>query len=113
MYLRGLLTARPCGITSRLRDNLLMDAIEAEMDSDSRSRGLQLTASLIGGADLTSDSRKVMIRDFGRDSEVLRLTRRMAFDEAEDYCYRNSTLALTNAYEIIQQAGLLGDHDPD
>jgi hypothetical protein len=37
----------------------------------------------------------------------------MAFDEAEDYCYRNSTLALTNAYEIIQQAGLLGDHDPD
>lgn len=88
-----------------------MDAVEAELDVDARDRTLKLQASLIGGANLTEDSRKVMLRDFSRDSEVLRFVRQLAFDEAEDYCYRNSTLALTNAYEIIAQAGLLGKQE--
>jgi hypothetical protein len=111
LYLRGLLTSRPFGFTSRLRDRVLMDAIDAEFDVEARSRAMQVTAALVGGADLTSDSRKVLVRDFSRDSEVLRFIRQMAFDEASDYCYRNSTLALTNAYEIIAQAGLLGEQE--
>lgn len=88
-----------------------MDAIDAEFDVEAQSRSLQITASLVGGADLTSDSRKVLIRDMGKDSEVLRFVRQLAYDEAADFCYRNSTLALTNAYEIIASAGLLGDQD--
>jgi hypothetical protein len=111
MYLRGLLTSRPFGFASRLRERLLMDALEAEMDVDARGRSLQLQASLIGGANLTEDSRKALLKDFNRDSEVLRFVRQLDFDGAEDYCYRNSTLALTNAYEIIAQAGLLGEQE--
>ncbi len=108
MYLRGLLTPRAFGFTSRLRERLLMDAVEAELDVEAQGRALQMQATLIGGANLTEDSRKAMLRDFGRDSEVLRYVRQLAYDEAEDYRYRNSTLALTNAYEIIAHAGLLG-----
>lgn len=88
-----------------------MDAIDAEFDVEAQARVLHLNAALVGGADLTVDSRKVMLRDFGRDSTVLRFIRQLAYDEAADYCYKNSTLALTNAYEIIAQTGLLGEQE--
>lgn len=111
-YLRGLLAPNlPFGKRSRLRENVLLDAIEAEMAGASADRFVSVTASMLGGAKIEANSRKNLLHDMLIDLRLNDLIRVADLDRAEAFKFENSALASSTVYDIVKRAGLVSGEE--
>ncbi len=107
-YRRGFLKPDyPHGERSRIRENLMLDLIDAEDVFELAKNKIQVAASVIGPAPMDSHSRQRVSRRLGQDLRYFDLIRELAFDKADEYRFLNSELALVKAYEILEREGLM------
>lgn len=107
-YRRGMLQpAMPFGRRSRLRETILLDAIEAENVVRLSEKKLLLTATVVGAAPIVQQARMDLIRNLGEDLKRIDLLRFMDFDGAEALAASNSALAIAAVYEMLERSGAL------
>lgn len=107
-YRRGLLKPdSPFGSRSRLRETILLESIEMEELYQVIGQHMQLTSTILGGANMAVDARKRVMKEYGQDVHYYHLLKHLDFDRAEQYKFNNSALAITAVYEILQQVGVL------
>lgn len=111
-HLRGLLARKlPFGSRSRLREDILLGAIEADMAGASADRFTAVTASMLGGAKLEPNSRKNILHDMLVDLRLNDLIRVADLDHAAEFRFENSSLASATVYDIVKRAGLVTGED--
>ncbi len=108
LYRRGLLKKElPFGIRSRMRETLLMEAIEAENVQAMACNRLQVASALIGPAPLQPQARQRLLRDYQQDLRYYDYIRYLDYDGAERYKFDNSSLALEAVYEMLERSGVI------
>lgn len=109
-YLRGLLPKdMPQGFRSRIRENLLLAAVDAEETAAYTVESLRQAASLAGGASMDPGGRRTLLKRFGEELEMAEYRRNM--DYRAQAKLRNDTSGSTSAaiYEMLERGGLVGD----
>jgi hypothetical protein len=109
-YLRGLLPKNtPQGFRSRIRENLLLAAIDAEETAAYTVESLRHAASLAGGASMGPGGRRTLLKRFGEELEMAEYRRNM--DYRAQKRLRDDTSGSTSAaiYEMLERGGLVGD----
>jgi hypothetical protein len=112
-YRRGLLKPDyPNGLRSKLRENVLLDTLDMDSVFELATTRMQLMASILGPAIVDGNARKRLLKNLGQDLRYFDMVRNLAFDEAEQYKYENSELALVKAYEILKAQGFMELDEP-
>lgn len=107
-YRRGELRSTfPHGKKSRIRENLLLEAIQTEGMADGAEKRLALAGSLLGPAPMKPESRQHVMKEFTNDLRYFELLRMLDSDGAEDHRFKNSSLAIQAVYEILQRVGII------
>lgn len=113
-YRRGLLPeVFPFGRRSRMRENLILDSIEAEGVSELAEKKLKLTADMVGPASLTKEGRQSLLKSFTEDLNRLGLLRDLDLDGARKPDVHNSALAIASVYDMLVQAGVFPDNSDE
>ena len=113
-YLRGYLRKDyPLGQASRLREQLILDALDSEWQADARDRENLLAAALIGGATLEGPVRKQIMVELQFKQERNELLRLCDYDGISEHRFVNSSLAAETVHGLMREAGLLGDRSAD
>lgn len=109
-YRRGLLRfEHPHGARSRLREEILLESIDAELMTDATVRSLQAVATITAGAPLQGQHRQKLLKDVLRDLRSSEFVRVCDFDGAAAYRFENSSLAVESFYDLLGRAGWVGD----
>lgn len=109
-YRRGLLASSlPFGRRSRVRENLLLDALEAENLADATEKRMNVTTAMIGPAQLTKEGRQRLLRTFKDDIQRMSLVRLLDIDGANGQSSDNSALAIAQVYDMLLQSGVLSE----
>lgn len=114
-YRRGLLKPDyPFGKRSMLRERLMLDSLEAEIQAGLADRQSLLRAIVIAPAPLSKEGRQQEFKDQLQDSVYNNLIRMLDEDGATYFRYENSSLAATSLHEIMRAAGwVTGGKEPE
>lgn len=91
----------------------MLDVIDSELAVNSAEHRLALTATILGSATMSNDSRKTIIKTLSEDLRRFEMIRVLDYDQANQQASGNSSLALASVYEMLQQAGALDNDQPD
>lgn len=103
------------GSASRIREQLILDALDAQLQAEEMDRSALLTATIVGGARIEGGARKKILSDMTLSQERAELLRMGDFDGVIWHRFENSSLAAETVHGIVSEAGLLGDrsHEDD
>jgi hypothetical protein len=109
-YLRGhLQLRRPVDLRSKIRERLLLQAIDAEEMADASRISALISASVIGAADLDAMGRKQLYKQLQSNLESADLLRRLDYGGMAALQAEISGSTITRVYDMLAREGLVGE----
>lgn len=109
-YLRGLLEpGYSHGVHSQLRERMLLDALSSEQQEKDLLLQTMAGALIMAPGNLKPESRRKLISMTFKHIEEAALVRSVDWDGVEQHRFENSSLAASKVYDLLSQAGLVGD----